>query len=236
MKRNTLMLILGGVIVAIALGCMLLFVLSGNDGGEPAAKTIDLEGTWKIASCCQAGMVTLPESEYYVFSGTTASAYRNGESTPYVTSSFELSATSAYADLEMKLPDLSRSYEVSILSDNCIRMYENSDVYMELIRCSSDDRSEISFSEDIVIGNWDVVYRNTTDPIVDEKVTLENGMLHDYRNGSTEPFASAPYYWNESGYLCVDALNAELRCIPMSEDLIFFVEVRTGNVWELKAA
>lgn len=236
MKRKKLLFTLGGIFTAVTLAAMLLFVLSGDKITDaPNTVTLDLDGTWKVAAYIQAGSSNLPDREYFVFMDDSASAYRSGESQPYATSSYELTASS-YPNLELNFPDISRKYTVSIVTDNYIRLYESSSVYMELIRYANDDLSDLNFGEDVVVGSWNVVYRNTAEVITEEKIHFENSILNDYRNGGSDPVASVPYYWNENGYLCVDALGAEMLCYPLSEDVIFFVEVSTGYVWELHSA
>lgn len=234
MKSRKVILIIAGVFVVLALGVMLLFVFSGSDP-ETEEVSFAMEGTWKVAAYAAGGSVTLPEEEYFVFTGDSASAYRNGESEPYVTSSYEQIGYSAYADMELNLPELSRNYVVSICTDNYLCLREGESVFTQLIRCADDEMTTVSFEEDIVEGHWVVAYRNTTE-VMEEEITFENGMLYDYRNGSAEPVATVPYYWNEAGHICVDALGVEMVCYPMTEDIIFFVEVATGYVWELNAA
>lgn len=236
MKRKKLLFTVGGIFTVVALATMLLFVFSGDEiTNTPNTVTIDLDGTWKVAAYFQAGSTNLPDREYFVFTDDSATAYRSGESQPYATSSYELTAE-FYPNLELSFPDISRKYAVSVVTDNYIRLYESSSVYMELIRYANDDLSDLNFSEDVVVGSWNVVYRNTAEVISEEKIYFEDGILNDYRNGSSDPVASVPYYWNEKGCLCVDDLGAEMLCYPLSKDVIFFVEISTGYVWELHSA
>lgn len=235
MKKKNLLFVVGGVFVAIALIAMLLFVFSGDDNVELEAITIKLDGAWKVVAYIQAGTTNIPEQEYFVFAGETANAYQNNKSTPYATSAYTFTAAT-YPNWELNLPDISRKYTVSVITDNYIRLYESSSVYMELIRFANEDLSDLDFTEDIVVGKWDVTYRNTSEVIVDEKLNFNDGTLDDYRNGSTEPVASVPYYWDENGHICVDALGAKMQCYPLSKDVIIFVEADTGYVWELHTA
>ncbi len=235
MKRKNLLLVAGGIFLVVALVAMLLFVFSGDrtTGGSDTAM-IELDGTWKVVANVQAGTSSLPDREYFVFTNDSAAAYRSGESQPYAESSYELT-TASYPNLNLSFPDISRKYTVSVVTDNYIRLYESSSVYMELIRYANDDLSDLDFSEDVVLGSWDVIYRNTAE-VIEEKIHFDAGILNDYRNGGSEPVASVPYYWNENGCICVDALGVEMLCYPLSGDVLFFVEIGTGYVWELHAA
>lgn len=232
MKKKNLLFIAGGIFIAVALAAMLLLVFSGGENGEPEAVSIKLDGAWKVVAYIQAGTTNIPEQEYFVFSGDTANAYRNDKANPYATSAYTFTATT-YPNWELNLSDISRKYTVSVITDNYIRLYESSSVYLELIRYANEDLSDLDFSEDVVVGKWDVAYRNTSEAIADEKLNFHDGILDDYRNGSTEPVASVPYYWDENNYICVDALGVKMQCYPLSEDVIIFVEVDTGYVWEL---
>lgn len=234
MDKKKLLIILAAVFVVVVLAVMLVFALTGNDSGN-GDETFDLTGTWKVASYTQAGAVTLPDREYFVFSDNTAKAYKEGQAEPYATSSFTLTP-GTYPSWDLKLPDISRNYSVTVVTDNYIRLYESKTVYMDLIRYANEDRSDLSYTQDVVAGNWNVAYRNTAETIVDEKLTFEDGTLHDYRKGAEKPVASVPYYWNEEGHICVDALGAQMSCYPYSEDVLFFVEVGTGYIWEIHRA
>ena len=235
MKKKNLLFVVGGVFVVIVLIAMLLFVFSGDDNEELEAVTIKLDGAWKVVAYIQADTTNVLDQEYFVFTDETANAYRNDKSTPYATSAYTFT-TATYPNWELNLPDISRKYTVSVITDNYIRLYESSSVYMELIRFANKDLSDLDFTEDVVVGKWDVAYRNTSEVIADEKLNFSDGTLDDYRNGSTEPIASVPYYWDENGYICVDALGAKMQCYPLSKDILIFVEADTGYVWELHTA
>lgn len=234
MKKKNILFVLGCIFIFIMIGVMLIFVFSGDNGDENNDSTIlNVDGNWMVAAYIQDGNVTLPNSEFFVFSNNMANAYRGGDTEPYATSSFSLTASSNYPNMEMTLSDISRKYTVSAITDNYIRLYESSSVYMELIRYANDDLSIVDVNEDVLIGTWNVVYRNTAEVIAEEKLQFSDSILNDYRNGAAEPVASVEYYWNDAGYICVDALGVEMSCFPLNEDILFFVENGTGYVWEL---
>lgn len=236
MKRKNLLWIAGGIFLAIAVVVMLVFVFSGdNTPQNPDKEMIKLDGTWKVAAYIQGSTYTLPEKEYFSFANDRACAYRGDTTTPFAESAYTLTA-STYPNLELNLSDIGRKYTVSVITDNYIRFYESSTVYTDLIRYANADLSDLTFTQDVVLGTWDVAYRNTAEVITQEKIQFADGILTDYRNGASEPAASVPYYWNEKGELCVDALKVQMLCYPLSEDVLFFIEVSTGCVWELHAA
>lgn len=235
MNKKKLFFMAGGIFIAVALAAMLLFVFSGNDNEQSEAASIKLDGAWKVVAYIQSGITSIPEQEYFVFTEETAKAYQNDKSNPYATSTYTFTAATS-PNWELNLPDISRKYTVSVITDHYIRLYESSSVYLELIRYTNENLDDLVFSEDVVMGKWDVVYRNTSEVIADEKLNFHDGILDDYRNGSTDPVARVPYYWDESGNICVDALGTKMQCYPLSEEVIIFVEAGTGYVWELHAA
>lgn len=233
--NKKLLFVAVGIFVAVALAAMLLFVFSGDDHGQPEAAGTKLDGAWKIVAHIHNGTTSIPDQEYFVFTGETAKVYRDNRSDPYAASTYTFTAAT-YPDWELNLPDISRKYSVSVITDHYIRLYESSSVYLELIRYANENLSDLVFSEDVVMGEWNVAYRNTSEVIADEKLHFHDGILDDYRNGSTEPVASVPYYWDENGNICVDTLGVRMQCYPLSEEVIILVEAGTGYVWELHTA
>lgn len=231
MKKKT-MIALTSIFVVAALAALLLFVFSG-DSDEPVVNTPDLSGTWKVTGQIAGGVATHIDNEFYVFTGDTASNYRDGSTTPYATSSYTLTP-GTYPDFDMELPDLGLDMVLSPCTDNLVRLYTNASLYVYLYRYPNADFSPIDLDVNILEGSWDVAYRYIGDTVLDEQLVFENGELRDYRNGSKEPTITAPYTISEEGHLCVDSLGMETRICPTSEDLVFLIEVDTGNVWELR--
>lgn len=236
MKGKNILFIVGGIFVVAALAVMLVFVLSGNQEDLPDAN-YDFTGVWKIVADVEAGNVKLPEQEYIVFTEDSASFYRNGVEQPSDVSAYtaKISNSSPHTDYKITFSDIAMEYEVAASTENYIRLCQSSTVYLELVRYANADMSDVVLEQEMVVGSWDVAYRNTGDKVFEETICLEDGTLTDYRNGAAEPVATVPYYWNEQGHLCVDALNVEMVCYQLSEDILFFVEVATGYVWELHA-
>jgi len=83
MKKKVIIGVVAAV-VAIAIAVMLVFVFSGKN----AENAFDLSGVWKVAANVNDGVVAIPQNEYMVFSHEEASDYRDGNTEPYVTSSY----------------------------------------------------------------------------------------------------------------------------------------------------
>lgn len=235
MKKNVLF-ILGGVVVAIALVVMLVFVLTGDDTGSWDVSKINIDGTWKVVARENAGAASIVADEYAVFSGNTVSYYRAGESEPYDTRSFTLKPGDKYMDLYMTIEGVARDYVLSVASDNYIIVYENETTCMRLIRHANTDRSEVPFDKAVLTGKWDVAFRTMENGMIEEQLEFLDGTLNDYRNGAATPAASSAYTWNDDNCFTANAWGMEMECHQLSEDVIFLVETATGLVWEIHKA
>ena len=135
MKKKTAMIVAASVFVLVAIAALLIFVFSGDPKAD--MKTVELNGTWKVAAYFSNGTHTLPESEYITFTDDCATAYKDGATIA--------TGTYSFADgTNLELNDISRKYKVERRTDNYIRLYESTHVYMELIRYPNDDLSASS--------------------------------------------------------------------------------------------
>lgn len=234
MKRKNCSIVIGAVLASAVLVCMILFVFAGDNSDAGDTTVIpDLTGTWKVAAYVQSGSTVLPEKEFFVFSETKADAFRDNTQKAYASSSFTIENETTYGEYELNFPDIGRKYHMTAVTDNYVRLYESRSVYMELIRYANNDMSDNIISRDIVEDQWIVKYRNAGEDLWEEKLLFVDGILHDYRNGNADPVASVPYYWNDEGHICVDALSAEMVFCPLSENIIMLIEVDTGDIWEI---
>ena len=229
--KKKILITLTAVLVIAALAALAVFVFSGDLGGTE--RTLDLTGTWKVTGQIAEGTFTPAVSEFYVFTGDTASSYRDGSTTPYAASGYTLKAGD-YPDFELSLPDIGREMVVSPCSENLVRLYTNASLYTYLYRYPNADFAPVELDASVLEGTWDVAYRYIGDTVLDEQLVFENGELRDYRNGSEEPVLTAPYTVNAEGRLCVESAGMETLVQPCSEDLVFLIEVDTGYVWELR--
>lgn len=234
MKMKKRLFVIGALVVVAALAGMLYFVFSGDELADNTASAVpNMSGTWKVAANVQSGNTVLPEKEFFVFTDTSADGFRDDTEKAYASSSYTLKPTAEYGRYELAFSDIGRKYSMAVVTDNYVRLYETSAAYMELIRYANSDMSDNEYSRDMIEDHWVVAYRNTSEQIAEEKLHFVDGILHDYRNGSPDPVASVPYYWNDAGHICVDALGAEMICCPLSDDVIMLIEVGTGYIWEL---
>ena len=132
----------------------------------------------------------------------------------------------------MELPDISRKYIIDQKTENLIYLYETPEKALVLVRYKNADMSPVAVNEADLLGKWNVTYR-PAEQKMEEILEFTADTLNDYRNGATEPSATSAYHWEDGKNVFADAWNKEFEYHVLSEDVIYFVEVDTGIVWEL---
>lgn len=223
-------MIISGCVVFIvaAVTAMLIFILSGSSEEEIVSDA--LIGTWEVVANLEEESVTLLENEFIVFDTEMASCYKEGGSVPYVSSRYRIEEGEQPA---LQLSDIDRSYVIEIKNENYICLYESPDKHMRLIRCANEDRSSIKLDQKLIIGKWNVTYRNADD-FSGEIIEFSDSDLADYRKGATEPYAESDYVWSSSTCFTAEQLGKMMEVHPQTEDIICLVETDTGDVWELQ--
>lgn len=230
MKKKVVYIACGAVILAALIG-MLIFVFSGNDGEKTGEKDmVSLVGTWEVAAVVQNDVPTFVDEEFMVFDENKASNYRSGDSEPFASSSYEISA-----DNKLILPDISRNYTIDKKTENYVRLYENADKYLLLVRYQNSDMSAVTVDKEILIGKWDVVYR-AADEKFEEILEFSNDILNDYRNGSSEPVSTSAYTWQDDKTIFAEKWNKKYEAHSISDKIIVFIECDTGFALELQKA
>lgn len=213
------------VIVAIAMIALMVFVFSG----KPAETSLELSGVWKVAKNVNEGSISIPQNEYMIFNNGEASDYRDGDPTPFAKSSYKISGDS------LELPDISRTYHISQQTEQYISLYTADDTYISLVKADSEETLNSSFDPTSVTGKWNVVYRPTAEPIVNEYLIFENGILADYRDNSETPSIEAAYEWNDNVIKAPD-LGVEMLGSKVAADRIILVDINEGYIWLLTKA
>lgn len=222
MKKRTIWIICTAVIV-VALAGMLAFVLGGN---KPKNLSISMDGNWMVVANINEGELTLIDNEYMVFENNTVKDYRDNSTDPYAQSTYSIDAD------VLALKDISRTYHISVKSDNVVALYTNERTYMTLVKTELTPDEQTTFNAAEMSGRWDVIYRNSDQP-VDEYFVFDFPVLQDFRNGETKPNITAEYYWNEN-HIVVDAIGKDMVLRVISNNHVVLVEVDTGYVWELQ--
>ena len=213
------------VIVAIAMIALMVFVFSG----KPAETSLELSGVWKVAKNVNEGSISIPQNEYMIFNNGEASDYRDGDPTPFAKSSYKISGDT------LELPDISRTYHISQQTEQYISLYTADDTYISLVKADSEETLNRPFDPASVTGKWNVVYRPTAEPIVNEYLIFENGKLADYRDNSETPSIEAAYEWNDNVIKAPD-LGVEMLGSKVAADRIILVDINEGYIWLLTKA
>lgn len=223
--KKKIIYVVCGIVLIMVLSALILFAFSGNNA--LINKIIDVEGTWRVVTYINNDTVTLIENEYMVFSDGQANVYCDGNKEPYASSKFTFDSSL------INLPEISRKYTVDARSKNHLRLYENADTYLYLIRYPNKDMSNLEIDTSIVSGRWDVVYRDSDTNYAGEYLVFDNGMMHDYHEESKEPKATMDYVWNEN-QIMLSTINKTMTLHIISDTEIAFIETDTGYIWELK--
>lgn len=228
MKKKIGYIVCGFVVLALLVG-MLVFVFSGSKD-VTLPESINIDGVWEVAAVVENDNPIFIDNEYMVFEENSASAYKDEKPEPYAKSTFKITN-----DGQLSLPDISRNYKVDKKTDNCIRLYENAEKYMILIRYPNSDLTKVNINKEMIYGKWSVVYKNSFDvEKTDEILEFSEDTLNDYRNGAVEPVSTSVYSWNENNCLFADKWGVSFEFHPLSENTVFFIEKSTGVVWELQ--
>ena len=213
------------VIVAIAMIALMVFVFSG----KPAETSLELSGVWKVVKNVNEGSISIPQNEYMIFNDGEARDYRDGNPAPFAKSSYKISGDT------LELPDISRTYHISQQTEQYISLYTADDTYISLVKADSEETLNSPFDPASVTGKWNVVYRPTAEPIVNEYLIFENGILADYRDNSETPSIEAVYEWNDNVINAPD-LGVEMLGAKVAADRIILVDINEGYIWLLTKA
>jgi len=214
--------------IVVVTGGLLIFVFSGDKDSEEVKK-YDIKGTWEVIAQVEKDVPTYVDNQFMIFDSEKAYSYKDDTSKPYATSIYEVTE-----DNKVVLSEISREYVLDGKTENYMRLYENKDKYLLLIKYPNSDMKAVEVNADDIIGKWNVI--NRTDESgnkIDEVLEFNMDTMNDYRNGAKEPSASSSYSWKEEGVLFADAWNKSYECHVISEKVIVFIEIDTGIVMEL---
>lgn len=224
MKKKLVMGV-ASVVVIIAITVLMVFVFSEQN----EKKSFSLRGVWMVAANVTDGVVSIPENEFMVFSDTNVSDYRNGNAEPFAASAYNMSGD------VLELPDISRTYRIVQHTDTCISLYTNDTTFISLVQAESEAILKEPFDPNMVEGKWNVTYRPTEKPIVNEYLVFDEGVLKDYRDNSEQPVIEAAYEWNGNTIQAPD-LGIEMLGTSVANDRIVLIDVHQGYVWLLTKA
>lgn len=202
---------------------MICFVLLG--GHSKKTEVYDVTGTWKVVAMVENDVPVFLDCEYMTFNEPQACDYRDNLDTPFVTSKYRVTEKNA-----LELQDLGKKYVIEAKTDNICRLYEDDKKYLLLVRCEMTNTMEYLHSE--LEGEWDVVYRHSDSPM-EEILLFDENTISDFRNGEGKAVSVSVYEWVEEDILRAELWKKDFIYIPISKDIMVFVEGDTGYEWEL---
>lgn len=212
-------------VVVVALIASLAFVFS-NSGEEPIQTKVDLGGSWKVVLVSNNEVPTFVEDQYVVFTADSVSFYKDDLTKANTTSNYVIDDANY-----LKLADISREYVLDKKSDNCIRLYENAETYLALIRTASEKLETTYPTAEELEGKWDAVLKGGQ-PDSGSTLSFSNGEL-TYQGPASS--ASAQFAITDKGVLTAPSLNYTMYCYNSVDGVIFLFE-DNGNVWEIVKA
>ena len=219
--KNKIWVIIGAVIIVLAVVAASIFLISTKDV-KPAATNFELEGTWKLFNYNTA----MTDEQYLVFSDGIVNGYKNGNSTPSITSKFE------YSTGVLKLTDLGVEYKVDEVTGNYLALYDANVTEYALVRSTGDGIAYQNFDWNLLIGTWDVVLHGK-DFVGSEQMVFDEASVNVYRDGNTDPYLASAYTIQNSNMLEVSSIGLTLNLCYLDSDLAILVETHTGYAYEL---
>lgn len=219
--KNKIWVMVGSVIIVLAIVAASIFLMSTKDV-KPAATNFELVGTWKLFNYNTA----MTDEQYLVFADGVVNGYKNGNSTPSITSAF------TYSTGVLKLTDLGIEYKVDEITENYLALYDANVTEYALVRSTGDGIAKQNFDWDLLIGTWDVVLHGK-DFVGSEQMVFEKSSVKVYRDGNTAPYLDSAYALKESNMLEVSSIGLTLNLCYLDSDRAVLVETHTGYAYEL---
>lgn len=220
MKRKVYYVI-GAIIIVFAIAAASAFLFLTKDV-EPATTDFQLDGTWRLFNCNAA----TEDEQYLVFDNNIVNAYKNGDSTPALTSAFE------YSTKILVLSDLGLEYRLDRNTDNCLGLIIPNASSYTLVRSMGDGITRPSFDWELLIGTWDVTLHGNA-LVADEQMVFNGTSMLVYQDGNTTPYLDSSYTTKENGILVADSIGLELNLCYLDAELAILVETQTGYAFEL---
>lgn len=226
MKKKSIAIAVCSVLVVAALVVSLVFVFSGK-GEEPVAQgsKLNLKGTWLVVANYTNDSPVFIENQYMIFTDSEAAMYKNSTGDAFAKSSYLINEAN-----QLVLSDISREYKVEQKTDNCVRLYENANAYMLLVRNSSEERKIESVTAEYLTGKWNVTLKAETHNNGDILEFADNCLKY-FKGGNDVPEATSDFTV-DNNILDVTSLGLKMHCFKINDNTMVFVE-ESGIVWEL---
>lgn len=227
MKKKSVIISVGAIVVIIAFALAISFVFSDN-GKTPednVENSFNIEGTWVVVANYTNDIPVFVENQFMNFNKNEASMYKDTSDTPFAKSVYEINDSN-----QLILSDISREYKVAPKTDNCVRLYDTATTYMLLVRNSTQENKTSPVTESFLQGKWNVVLKAES-LNNGEVMSFENNHLEYFKNSGDKPFSASDFIIKDD-IISIDSLGLNMRCFKNDENNIIFVE-ESGVVWEL---
>ena len=220
---NKKVTIIASVVAVILVAAMLVFVFVSNSDKS----SIDIIGNWEIVnSRVEGGNYIVHSNEYISFTEDGAVYYKNGQKKE---SSYTIDENNI-----LKLPELNKEYLVEFVSDDNLKIVPDKskpEYHSNIIRYSGDSFITESFNIDLLKGKWNLVMK-AGNFVAEEYIVIDDKLFSDYRGASGELFAQDEYVFDANNHLVLNKLGKHVTVHFGRDDLMYFVELDTGYVWE----
>lgn len=215
--KNKKLFILSLTFLAGVLAIVIYFIaFAGNVSKEGS---IELYGTWLVYQYAENKI----DDEYMVFTENIASDYRGGSEDPYITSSY------TYDGKSIDMKDISKSFIVSIKSNNCIVLIEPDTKEWKMIRVAEPGQDVLEMTTENLKGEY-IVDRVAGEVRNNEVMTFTETRLVDMREGGE--FLSCAYNLVDKHLLRVDELEKDYL-VYMNGKTLMLIDATDRYVWEL---
>ncbi len=214
--KKEIFIVIGSFLIVAIIAILLLFLHYTSN--IDSSTNVDLSGTWRIIS--RAG--TYVENEVVEFQNNEFRDYKNGETTPNLTSAYNLKND------RLELKDISKVYYIAKKTENYLIFIDDSDKSeWKVIRNSGEN-----VSKDWLLGDWNVIMHGDS-LIANEKVTYDKDTIKIYKDDSSEPSVTSQYSWKNDNVIYADVLSMNVYLYYVNEKTLIMRQEQDGYVWEL---
>ena len=217
MKKRIGLIIGGVLIVAVAIIVIILIKLGY---GKDAGTAVNLESTWVVY---QYGADKV-DNEYMIFTENEVSDYRDGNTDPFVKSSY------TYKDGLLNMPEINKEFTIKVISDHNIVLVEPDTKEWKMVRVASSDGNIKKIGAADIVGDYTVI-SVAGEKGENEFMSFTESSLVDTRDGK-EYIACDYNLDSETHLLHADQIGKEF-IVYMNGNNLLLIDVADRYVWEL---
>lgn len=225
MQKKLFIIISVALILIAAIVCTVFLIRTADL--EPESKSIELEGEWRVFRKGSSD----PGQEYFVFSDTKVTDYRDGNPTPALESEYTLEGNN------INISALSQNYTIEKKTNSVMLLYNESSEFMIVKTTDGAHTANVSYSQADVQGEFNVLLHGNS--IFGEELIEFNGdKFLCLRNNET--ILDTTYTINDN-VISVVTPNGTLNFVICyaGDDGIRFAELASDGsflAWELEPA